>query len=113
MGIKPKEFRSMVEEEALFEWSQFVAVALSTKFCQRDRMGTIAEEENEDFSDGARTPSLNSPLDNVADEEELDDHYKPSVVSREDEDIDEHSEEHKLSLELLRAEVSDVRPDDD
>ena len=88
-------------------------MALSTKFCQRDRMGTIAEEENEDQSDGQRTPSINSPLDNVPEDEEIDERYKPSIVSREDEDIDVHSEEHKLSLELLRAEVSDVRPEDD
>jgi hypothetical protein len=43
LGISPQQFRSMVENQALFEWSTEVALALGLKYCS-----WVVPEENED-----------------------------------------------------------------
>lgn len=43
LGIAPIQFRDMVESNSLYEWSNEVAIALSTRFCSQ----VIAEDENE------------------------------------------------------------------
>lgn len=44
LGIKPMQFREMVESSTLFEWSSQVALAMSIKFCSM----VIAEDDDED-----------------------------------------------------------------
>ena len=44
LGISPNQFRSMVENQALFEWSTEVALQLGLKFCS----WVVPEDANED-----------------------------------------------------------------
>ncbi len=44
LGISPVQFRNMVEEQALFEWSPEVALALSVRFCE----WVVPEDAEED-----------------------------------------------------------------
>lgn len=46
LGIKPLQYREMVESQTLFEWSSEVALSLSIRFCSM----VIAEDEEEDDS---------------------------------------------------------------
>lgn len=45
LGIKPKQFKEMVESQSLFEWSPEVAIALGLRFCSQ----VIQEDDNEDL----------------------------------------------------------------
>lgn len=44
LGIKPMQFRDMVESQTLFEWSSQTGLAMSIKFCSM----VIAEDREED-----------------------------------------------------------------
>ena len=44
LGLSMEQFRSMVEAQALFEWSPEVCLALCTRFCS----WVVAEDEGED-----------------------------------------------------------------
>lgn len=57
LGIKPGQFKEMVESSTLFEWSTEVAIALSMRFCS----WVVAEDDNEDIESIA---AGNSPSSN-------------------------------------------------
>lgn len=45
LGISPAQFRNMVEEFVLFEWSPEVALSIGVRFCS----WIVPEETNEDL----------------------------------------------------------------
>lgn len=47
LGFEPQQFRTMVEQQALFEWSPEVALSLGAKFCAWV-VPECADEEEED-----------------------------------------------------------------
>ena len=46
LGIKPIQFRNMVENHALIEWSPEVALAMGSRF-----MSWIVEEDEKEYED--------------------------------------------------------------
>lgn len=73
LGIKPVQFRSMVENHTLIEWSPEICLALSSRFCS-----WIVQEEDENFdeTEDAKSvirASMNSvhPLDRKSEAREI------------------------------------------
>lgn len=71
LGIKPVQFRTMVENHTLIEWSPEICLALSSRFCS-----WIVQEEDENFDeteDGRSVVrgSMNSVLDRKSEMRDL------------------------------------------